>query len=241
MEVLFTVSPDYLDTLERETKKYTFALQGYRDIEVAIESLHLSNAKDILGFAYVADELPDYKLMHKFIKKIDLTITQPTKLILAIRDQESFEEFKENYRGSKVIIEAISGFEVLNDIIINNSVVGTIIKTRYTPYLDDMQKPERLFPARKYLSYTKVIDKRLLRIIEPVRKLNTLEDTVRYDDILSRTTNKDGMFYDLRLAYVKAHFGIYTDITKYGEDDRFVMMKVLDNFIREVIRNERRK
>ena len=241
MDVIFTVSPDYLETLEEETRKYSFGIQGYRDIEIAMESLHLSNSKDILGFAYVGDELPDVRLMKKFIRKIDLTITQPTKLILVVRSQESFDEFREAYRGSKVIIEAMTGFEVLTDIIINNSIVGTILKTRYKTYLDDMPDNTRVFPPSEHLKYTKVIDKRLLGIIREVRMLNSIEDTVRFDEVLSRLTNKEGMYYRLRVAYIKAHFGVETDISEFGGGDRFVMIKVLEHMMKEVIRDARKK
>lgn len=241
MDVIFTVSPDYLNAIEEETRKYSFGIQGYRDIEIALESLHFSNSKDILGFAYVSDELPDIKLMRRFIRKIDLTVTKPTKLVLAVRNKESFEEFKLQYRGSKVIIEAITGFEVLTDIIINNSIVGTILKTRYKPYLDDMPDNTRVFPPVDYLKYTKVIDKRLLNIITPVRKLSNLTDTLRFDEVLSRLTNKEGMYFKLRVAFIKAHFGLETDISEFNGGDRFVLVKVLEHMMREVIRNERKK
>ena len=241
MDVIFTVSPDYLNILEEETRKYSFGIQGYRDIEVAMESLYLSNSKDILGFAYVADELPDPKLMRKFIRKIDLTVTRPTKLILAIRNQESFEEFRQSYRGSRVIIESITGFEVLTDLIINNSIIGTILKTRYKPYLDDMPDNTRVFPTTDHLKYTKVIDKRLLGIIRGVRLLTSVEDTIKFDEVLSRLTNKEGLYYKLRVAYIKAHFGIETDISALGTGDRFVIIKVLEHMMKEVSRNARKK
>lgn len=239
MKVIYTISPDHLKALVKETSEYSFSLVGYRDIKEAISKLYMCNAKDILGYMYVADEMPEYKHMHILLKKIDLSLDKPKVFIIAVKSGESFEEFQEEYQGSKVKVKVIKGYEVLTDLIIKNIVLDILI-SQETPYLE--YKETELNPGIKptYLKYKSIIDKRLLMILEPVRTQPTVEDTIRYDNVLGKLNNKEGINGKLRVAYIYAHFGEEKDLSKYDDDNRFVMIRVLQNIIKEVASDARK-
>ena len=58
MGIIFVISPVYLEALYEEAKPFDFRLQGYGNFTDACEGLLYTNVKDIIGYAYVADNLP---------------------------------------------------------------------------------------------------------------------------------------------------------------------------------------
>ena len=243
MNIIYTISPHYLDAILKETKDYLFAVQGYRDIALAINALQTVNTKNIYGYLYMADELPRYEDMLEFIRRIDL-MGGDKQLLIVVKDIEDFERFREYYRGSKTLVKVIKGYEVMTDIIIKRAI-GDTLKSQLEPYLsDEPVKIEKVVP-HKYLEYKPVIDKKLIGVLEPVRIVNNdLEDTLKYDAFIQSGIREGHLLYKLRKAYISAHFGIKEDLSseyKIKNDELYMMVRSVETIAKEVCKRERNR
>lgn len=240
MNIIYTISPHYLDAVLKETKDYLFAVQGYRDIALAINALQTVNTKNIYGYLYMADELPRYEDMLEFIRRIDL-MGGDKQLLIVVKDVEDFNNFRQYYRGSKTLVKVIKGFDVMTDIIIKRAI-GDTLKSQLEPYIsEEPVKIEKVKPHR-YLEYKPVIDRKLMRIIEPVNIVNDdLEDTLKYDSFMQSGIKEGHLVYRLRKAYISAHFGIKEDLSdayKIKSDELYMMVRSIETIAKEVCKNE---
>lgn len=241
MNIIYTISPHYLDAILKETKDYLFAIQGYRDIALAINALQTVNTKNIYGYLYMADELPRYEDMLEFIRRIDL-MGGDKQLLIVVKDVEDFEKFRQYYRGSKTVVKVIKGYEVMTDIIIKRAI-GDTLKSQLEPYVsDEPVKIERVVP-HKYLEYKPVIDKKLMRILDPIKIVNDdLEDTLKYDAFMQSGIKEGHLTYKLRKAYISAHFGIKEDLSsayKTKSDELYMLVRSIETIAKEVCKHER--
>ena len=235
LNIIYTVSPHYLDAILNETKDYLFAIQGYRDIGLAIEALQTVNDKNVYGYLYMADELPRYEDMLDFIHRLDL-MGGDKELLIVTKDVEDFNQFLEYYKGSKTKIRVIKGFEIMADLIIKRAI-GDILKSQLSPY--ELEEQERVLrpEPHEYLEYKAVVDKRFLRILEPIRCVDNLENTLRYDELLQSGLKKEHLIYRLRKAYISSYFGVLEDLTKLysdiKDDELYMLIRSLEVMMKE--------
>ncbi|GAA0101669.1 hypothetical protein UT300012_23840 [Paraclostridium bifermentans] len=242
MNTIYTISPHYLDAILKETKDYLFTIQGYRDIALAINALQTVNTKNIYGYLYMADELPRYEDMLEFIRRIDL-MGGDKQLLIVIKDVEDFENFRQFYKGSKTKVKVIKGFEVMTDIVIKRAI-GDTLKSQLEPYMSEEPEKIKRIEPHKYLEYKPVIDKKLMRILEPIRNVNdNLADTLKYDAFLQSGIKEGHLTYKLRKAYISAHFGVQYDLSSaYNtkNDELYMMVRSIETIAKEVCKNERK-
>ena len=214
MKVLYVISPDYLEAIVKETSDYSFAIQGYADIAKAVDSLHKTNINDILGFIYMADEMPEYyNDLINFIDKCSLMCDYTKSILFVVKDKSDLKDFLDYVESPAIKIEVITGYEVITDVIIKNSVL-TILRGQEKPYLN--LESEKFIDYREndkepVLSYEPLFSQRILDVTSDVFKLDTLDETKMYDVILRTYEGFDEIIFTLREAFIKAFFGIFTD------------------------------
>lgn len=241
MGYIYTVSDNYLETVYEHTREFQYIdVIGYRSIKKATSRLHLTNSKDILGYLYIDDEMPEYEDMMRFIRKIELTLDKTKILLLVVRDALSCEEFLNQYAGSLVTIRVISGFEVLTDTILKNAL-GTIYSTQAQPYLDlEEDEDQIIIPNPHYLEFNRLFSKQITDLISPVQKLNDLTETERFDGVLTRIRNKDTFENEYRRAFIRAKFNSRHLHTVHESPYDSCLTMALEEILREEIENERK-
>lgn len=237
LNIIYTVSPHYLDAIVNETKDYLFAIQGYRDICLAIEALQTVNDRNVYGYLYMADELPKYEDMLEFIHRLDL-MGGEKELLIVVKNVEDFNNFLAFYKGSKTKIKVIKGFEVMTDLIIKRAI-GDILKSQLNPYeLDEEEKVVRAEP-HEYLEYKPLFDKRFLRILDKVRFVDNMENTLRYDELLQSGLQKEHLIYRLREAYICSIFGVRKDLeelySNIRDNEIYMLIRSIEVIIKDNI------
>lgn len=235
LNIIYTVSPHYLDAILNETKDYLFAVQGYRDICLALDALKTVNDKNVYGYLYMADELPKYEDMLEFIHRLDL-MGGEKELLIVVKDVEDFNEFLAFYKGSKTKIKVIKGYEVMTDLIIKRAI-GDILKSQLNPYeLNTEDNILRSVP-HEYLEYKPLVDKRFLRILDKVRLVDNMENTLRYDELLQSGLQKEHLIYRLREAYICSVFGVKVDLSELYEsirdDELYMLIRSIEVMIKD--------
>lgn len=239
MGYIYTVSDNYLETMYEQTQQFKYIdVIGYRSIKKATSRLHLTNSKDILGYLIIDDDLPSFNDLMRFIRKVELILDKNKILLLVIRNEESYSEFLNQYRGSLVNIRSIVGFEVLNDNILRNAI-GTIYSSQVSPYMDLESEDDIILPKDpNYLKYEKLIPSNITDLICPVKKLRDRIETEKFDPILSRIRNKDSFEYAYRTAFIQRAYGKRYQIRKEYPYDDFTN-EALKYLLKEEIKNER--
>ena len=233
MGYIYTVSPEYLETIYNKCQVFQYInIIGYRDINKATRRLHFTNVKDVLGYMYVGDYMPEYSEMMRFIRKIELTLNKNKMLLLVIRDENSYLDFINQYSGSHVQIRAIAGFEVLNDMILRNAI-GTIYQTQAEPYLELVNKKDNdVVIGNKYINFERLMPKELTALVTPVRKLNTLDETIRFDNVLMKMRDKTSFEYQYRQEFIKSSFGKKVKMPE-GSSYDYITTEALKQILKE--------
>ena len=246
MKILYVISPDYLDAVIKQTKDYTFAIQGYRNFIEASEALHTQNIKDILGFLYISDRMPEYFTdAYDFIDRCGIMTGKDKTFLIVCKDSKDIKDFLDYIESCELTLKIISGYEVLTDVIIRNSV-STILMSQIKPYVEREPIADIIEDDETSLSPTlhfeQILEPNVLDITMPVLKMATLDETIRYDNIILKYKYEDEITYALRLAYIKANFGIFQSIK--GQLDKvksnnyyYCILKCIENTINNTYRN----
>ena len=243
MGSIYTISPEYLETISNECSMFQYIdIIGYREIDKAIRRFHFTNVKDVLGYLYVSDYMPDFKDMMRLIRKIELTLNKSKILMLVVRDRDSFLNFANQYQGSLVKIRAIAGFEVLTDVILKNAI-GTIYKTQAEPYAElEKKRFDDVVVNDKYISFERLVDTEITDLIAPIylRKYGDLEDTLKYDDLLidfHRIGDTSSFSYKYRVQYIRACLGYKAEMPEDSPYD-YLTTQSLAHILKEGDKNE---
>lgn len=212
MKVIFVISPDYLDSIFKEAKKYDFGIQGYSTVQDAAKGLLKTNVFDILGFVFVSRTLPkDLSVLHGFMDLCN-SMQARRKFLFALNDNSRlFELFREG--GFEYLdIAYVNEIEVMTDIEINQNIFGSILRYNYDPYkLDEKEKPSLAKGNLPRLEYKPIINKYPLNVLEEVHIADTVETTLKYDKIYEEyreTENPDEALCKLRELYIKVDYSL---------------------------------
>lgn len=185
MGIIFVISPDYLESLFKEAKKYDFRLQGYSSVQDAAKGLIKTNIAEILGFAFVSRMLPkDLSSLKMFLQLCNFMGVRK-KFLFALNDTSRLYELFKNSSYKNLDISYLNSIEVMTDIEINRNIFGSILKYNYEPY--KLTKESRVFDSYSLpkLSYKPIISQYVLKVLERVYVLDTLEHTLKCDPVYS--------------------------------------------------------
>ena len=160
MKIIFVISPDYLEPLFNEAKKYDFKIQGYSTIQEAAKGLIKTNVYDILGFTFVSRTLPKDSSHLKSFLSLCNSMNVRKKFLFALNDNSRLHELFTDHNYSNLDISYLNAIEVMTDIEINQNIFGSILKYNYAPYkLDAKQDSEFRKTQLPRLEYKPVINK----------------------------------------------------------------------------------
>lgn len=186
MGVILVVSPEYLEKVLQESKKFSFGLQGYGTFRKAVNGVMRINASDYLGFAYVANSMPsihskEYNYMLDFLTCCDL-MQSNKKFVFVVAEGVSSAYLKKLKMFTHLRFFQSKKFDYMSDLIINNNLFGSILLDNYEPYKLTAASEQR---QRSYtgnpLKYVPVINEAAALCVSKVDKLDTLQHTLEND------------------------------------------------------------
>lgn len=241
-KVMYCVSPDYLYALDKESKPYGFAIQGYSRLRQAIERLYTVNIKDVYGFMYVSDFLPkDTRNLDIFIHKLEYLIpsNEEKVLLLVVRDKDGLLDYIQTIPEGKLRILYITGFEAYNDVVFRQAF-GTLLKENLSPYVEDEEPKVYYNRDIDYIHYNNLLDRRLTCVLAPIKFYKTQKDTVLRDKILTDILDRSNLFFKLRKCYILAHYGKFVDISPLLREvppEYTIAFKVIERAIQKLCKN----
>lgn len=236
MDVIFAISPDYLEPLYSEAKKYDFCLQGYGAAISAKKGLLKTNIADILGFIYVAEELLDEpEELISFLDTINmLSRGNKRKIIFAIQHSKGLSMILHKANLNNLDVVLLNNFEVVTDTVINKQLYGSILLDNFEPYELIKTKKETKGLQSKVLQYRPLFSDYVLRCLSSVDKALTFEDTCENDTILQEYYEDKSDLAKIREAKIKKMFGLDFDrqeildiLEKRKEAEEYCMVRAL--------------
>lgn len=243
MKVIYAISPKFLYALKEEIEPYSFSIQGYSEFELAEDGLKKTNAKDILGFVYLAYELP--KLFQPLIDFIDAcsVLSEPSKpFVIAVKSAKDINLLASKLTAPNIKLKLISNFEQVTDKLIRN-IILEILKESIEPYIEsDVDKSPIIDLPDPTLKYIPLIDPKISCILDDIRFKRDVSDTLVCDEVLQwLKPNED--FYTLRKLYICAYYGIKLNhkelddiVAKYEGTITYPFLVCISNRIKEVER-----
>ena len=230
MSIIFSVSPSYLDALYECSEDFDFKLQGYGSIESASRGLMSTNVLDVIGFIYLANRLPkNLKRLEVFLHKCDLMCSASRRsFIFAIKDKRQLGKLGlEQYKNVDFLFV---NTETITNVLIRRDLFGTLLLTRFKPYvfaehedsLPEMGIPtlsyDPLFPTAVYKVLSEIPatgDYRYVRFVD-----QTLADLADSSEVLaalrdSRIKHSCGLDCSEDLVEVKRKIDTVDDVSLY--------------------------
>lgn len=224
METIVVVSPEYLTAIYNETKKYSFAIQGYGSFADAVKGILKVPAKDLLGVACLVYSLPmpgstEYKALQQLLTT--LTYFEDEKRFVVVTQNATNRKGSELFKYEHVDVMLFDSEEDVTDITINQTIVGNLLKKTKKPYhLNDTVEQCRLGddPCNWRLQYNHALSENELVLLSPVTKLDSIQQTLEKDRAFQRFEEKKNELYQLsrKLIVLKA----------FGQSDRLLVKTV---------------
>lgn len=189
-KVIIVISPDYLQAMCEEAEKYSFFIQGYGKFEKAAARLVYTNAIDILGFVYVAEDLPprgsdEWKYMLRFLGLCNLMAIK-RKFVIVIQNQIKTSVLTELKKFRHLNIVYNDNIEFITDTVINKNIFGSILLANYTPYQTEPVKEKSYNFDLPRLSYQPLVPPILFEVEEMVHVMQSTSETMEHDIVLNR-------------------------------------------------------
>lgn len=188
MKSIIVVSPDYLEPIFQESKKFSFVIHGYGNPEKAKKGLLYVNVSEILGISVVYDVLPakgsdEYNALIDFVRACNL-LESNKKLVIVTRGKVvDISQDVKKLKNLRVV--AVQDLEYITDIVINQSIFGSILLDNYEPYLlkDETSNINNEIFSTTSLEFKRTIPDYIFKIFDKVSVLDTVEDTLLYDKV----------------------------------------------------------
>lgn len=213
MKTIVIISPDYLTAVYEESKKYSFVIQGYGSFKQAINGLLKVNDSELMGVGYIGYTLPlidsnERRDMESFLQMCNLfenrkrmvfiTQTVATELNLLAKKYENVELVKYDNESE------------ITDLLINQSLFGTIMYATMIPYKLNPIKEDNfeyeITELRKGRSA--IFDYDCEQLLKKIEKMTTVEETLENDKVfLYYSENKNKLFQTVRKYQVLKLFG----------------------------------
>lgn len=196
----------YLEVIIRESRRFSFNLQGYGSFELAKAGLLKSNASDLAGYAFVNDSVPnigsqEFNHMMEFLNLCNLMGRKKFVIVTRSALQGKFASVLKRFE----ILDfyAASGNEYITDSIISTNVFGSLLMTVKQPY---KLKPEEKQSLKEFTCPTvqlvPAVNYFLLQCLEPISKLESIEQTSEYDTIYQDYLKTKTILAELRKARI---------------------------------------
>lgn len=187
MATIFVVSPMYLEIIIRESKRFSFDLQGYGSFELAKKGLLKVNATDLIGYGFISDSMPnietaEYNNMLEFLNLCNLMGKRKFVVITRNALQGRYVGVLKQFSNLEFYVS--SGNEYITDSLINTNVFGSLLMTVREPY---KLKPDEKQSIKEFVCPTMhlvpAVNNFMLQCLDPISKLESIEQTKEYDSI----------------------------------------------------------
>lgn len=214
MKLLYTISPEYLPAIIKESSEFSFLIQGYTDWKDANDGLSKRNIIDILGFFYFSESRFDIKKITAFIKKVDMFANPGMVFLIAVKGYD-FNTVKAKLKTKNLKIKVFNKWELVTDIVLKECF-SCFLFNNFSPYegtdIGDKSVPCYYVEPENYktktLKYNRLFDSEFLQLITPVKMADTLKDTCMFDKVLCKHMGLMDDYFYIRRTYIEAHFGI---------------------------------
>lgn len=203
METIVVISPEYLTAIYNETKKYSFAIQGYGSFASAVDGILKVPAKDLLGVACLLYSLPmsgstEYEALHQLLTT--LTYFEEEKRFVVVTQSVTNRKSSGLFAYENVDVMLFDSEEDVTDITINQVIVGNLLKKTKKPYrLNDTEVcnlPEEIINDWR-LQYNRALSENELLLLSSVVKRNSVAQTLEEDRAYRRFTEAKNELYQL--------------------------------------------
>lgn len=214
------MSDCYLTAIAKESRKFSFQLQGYGNFKQANEGLLKTNSADILGFVIALNSIPsDDTQLLEFIKNCSIITTNKKPFLFLLEDTDYLRKILAKQDLSKFSLNVLEVSEGLTDIFICRNVIGTVLKYNKLPYGGNNETVEvfkNLSPPR--LTYTPVISRNIIFCLAEITLFDTVDRTLQNDPHLYILQESDFVLYIMRTWRIhklsKSHYSVPPHITK---------------------------
>lgn len=216
MKTIVIISPDYLTAVYEESKKYSFLIHGYGSFKQAIDGLLKVNSNELMGVGYLGYSLPlvdsnERKNMEKFLQLCDLFDDKKRFVFITQIAAADLIGLAKKYKNVEFV--KFDNETEVTDLLINQSLFGTILYATMTPYklfptstdiAEDVSDSAGGFDCKRPVVFNKNCD----LLLQKVDKLTTVEDTLENDEVFqyfSKEQNK--VFQTIRKYQILKLFG----------------------------------
>lgn len=256
MDILYTISHDYLGFLEEIADRFDFCIQGYDYFSSAIQGLLKVNHSHIMGFLIVTETFEDdLKPMVQFFRILSNMNTDIPVLIA--HNDEYFEDFTDAIQENNIDISKVNLYimkldEVVTDTYVKEKLFYPFIASTYLPYEQGMSRDEvsykTLYKTKKgyrlkikdeepitcyhnYFELSALVDKITELTLQEFRVESSLELTAYYDENLELIRDYKDMQY-IRLYMMSIACNDGTSMRKYK--------RMIEDIVRDETNMERK-
>jgi len=219
LEIIYVVSPDYLESIFLESKKYSFDIQGYGSLTRAKSGLKYTNVSEILGYAYVSTKFPErgskeFGQFLDFLRLCSLAGSDTKFLVITTVPVggavQSLKEFP-GLRFSLYVAE-----DGITDIVIDQNLFGSILLDNYEPYLLKEREKESLGSLQcPVLRFNPVVPDYFFEVFSQVHSMGSVKETIRNDPVVAMYGGSGSAFAMLRKIAIMVH--LHEDYSSYEE------------------------
>ena len=230
MKTIFIISPWYLSQIFDESEDFSFTIQGYGSLRDANVGITRINSADLLGVAFVHDELPasdtkEYKRLRTFLQKLNM-MSDSKKMVFLLRgSSHGLHQLIRGLDNIRVFVSAEHA--VLTDTLIRQNVFGSILLDN-TPVYDikkQTDNEEDLGDPQSFrLKFEDFIGHSYLDVVENISKYDNSADTIVNDTIYQKYRDNNHLLALLRKKVI---------LNSFNEKDT-VLDTLLDKLINEV-------
>lgn len=198
MDTILVISPGYLDAVKSCLSRYTnFCIAGYSDVSRAIEALHHISGADILGVAYLNDNIreEDSQGLRLLMNKVNIifqdvldkdrkNITVPFLYLLSTKtggSTASSEYIRSLTKevGINNLKIGYYNFDIATDTLIKVHMFGTILLKRRPFEVTHPEIPET-FNNTNHLQVELPFEQKYIDIYEPLSFIEVDDFMVKY-------------------------------------------------------------
>lgn len=213
MKTIVIISPDYLTAVYEESKKYSFVIQGYGSFKQAINGLLKVNDSELMGVGYIGYALPlidsnERKDMESFLQMCNLFENRKRMVFITQTVATGLNLLAKKYENVE-LVKYDNELEI-TDLLINQSLFGTIMYATMIPYKLNPIKEDNfeyeITELRKGRSL--IFDYDCEQLLKEIEKMTTIEETLENDKVfLYYSENKNKLFQTVRKYQVLKMFG----------------------------------
>ena len=227
MKRIFAISPDYMSALVEESKEYTFGIQCYSTVDLAIENLITINLSEVYGFVFLSNAIleEDVEPFSDLFDKLKRIINSRDEFIFVFVVNSTDYLYEIVDRGKEILgnnfkFYGQTDFNLVTDRVVKDAF-GAIIKfneekEKVILNIKDINKVKKPYTVQS----DKIVSNLVTSITDDVHVMNSLEDTVNNDITLSEFRKIENLLpvYGLvRRFYIECEYARVRKIAKMND------------------------